>query len=60
MRCFKMKFVSYVLSVFLYTIPILLFLAAVAGVLYASEHLPGWFILPLFALDAFIVWKEMK
>lgn len=41
-----MKFVSYVLSVFLYTIPILLFLAAVAGVLYASEHLPGWFILP--------------
>ena len=55
-----MKFVSHELSVFLYTIPILLFLAAVAGVLYASEHLPGWFILPLFAIDAFIVWKEMK
>ena len=50
-----MKFVSHVLSVILYTITILLFIAAVAGALYASEHL-----LPLFALDAFIVWKEMK
>lgn len=55
-----MKFVSHVLYVILYTIPILLFLAAVAGAIYASEHLPGWCIIPLFAIDAFIVWKEMK
>ena len=55
-----MKFVSHVLSVFLYAIPIILFLAAVVGILYASEHLPGWCILPLFALAAFTTWKEMK
>lgn len=55
-----MKFVSHVLSIFLYTIPILLFLAAMVGIIYASEHLPGWCIFPLFALAAFTVWKEMK